>query len=119
MGGRRPWRTDRQCNYIVSPSSMEAQAMKTRIVRIGNSQGVRIPKPLLAAAGLEEEVEMTVEDGRIIIERSAGVRVGWTEAAERLAARGAEAPLLKGAPPTEFDDAEWAWPDEFGTDEGS
>ena len=42
--------------------------MKTRIVRIGNSQGIRIPKPLLEASGIQGEVELKVEDGRIIIE---------------------------------------------------
>ena len=36
--------------------------MTTRVVRIGNSQGVRIPKPLLEQAGLTGEVEMVVEN---------------------------------------------------------
>jgi len=32
-------------------------AIRTRIVRIGNSQGIRIPKPLLEQSGISEEVE--------------------------------------------------------------
>ena len=36
--------------------------MKTRIVRIGNSQGIRIPKPLLEQTGLHDEVEVSVQD---------------------------------------------------------
>ena len=36
--------------------------MKTRLVRIGNSRGVRIPKPLLEQAGLEDEVQLRVVD---------------------------------------------------------
>ena len=48
-------------------------AMKTRIVRIGNSQGVRIPKPLLDQAGLPTDVELQAEDGRIAWTGRAGV----------------------------------------------
>ena len=44
--------------------------MKTRIVRIGNSQGVRIPKPLLEQSGLTGEVELEVQDRQIIIRAS-------------------------------------------------
>ena len=41
--------------------------MKTRLVRIGNSRGLRLPKPLLEQAGLEDEVEIRVEQGALII----------------------------------------------------
>ena len=41
--------------------------MKTRIVRIGNSQGVRIPRPLIEQANLPEEVELRVEADHIVI----------------------------------------------------
>ncbi len=37
--------------------------MKTKIVRIGNSRGVRIPKPLLEEAGLEDQVRLRVVEG--------------------------------------------------------
>lgn len=42
-------------------------AMQTRIVRIGNSQGIRIPKPLLEQAGIGDRVEVEVQDGQIAI----------------------------------------------------
>ena len=32
--------------------------VRSRLVRIGNSRGVRIPKPLIEQIGLEDEVEM-------------------------------------------------------------
>ena len=41
--------------------------MKTRIVPIGNSQGIRIPKPLLEQAGLSGEVEIRALDGTLVI----------------------------------------------------
>ena len=39
------------------------KSLTVTIRRIGNSQGIDIPKPLLAQVGLEGEAEMTVEDG--------------------------------------------------------
>ena len=41
--------------------------MITTIVPIGNSRGIRIPKPLLDESGLEEKVEMKVKKGEIRI----------------------------------------------------
>ena len=53
------------------------------IRQIGNSQGVVIPKPLLAQAGLSGEAEMTVEQGALVLRKPANAaRTGWTEAAK-------------------------------------
>ena len=82
--------------------------MKTRLVRIGNSRGIRIPKPLIEQAGLGEDVELRVHDGSIIISRSQGTREGWEEAAAALASRGGDQ-LLDPPTPTRFDDEEWEW----------
>ena len=48
--------------------------MKTRIVRIGNSQGVRLPRPLLETAGLGEDVVVRATPGRIVIEAARAPR---------------------------------------------
>lgn len=40
---------------------------KARIVRIGNSRGIRVPKLLLDQAALPEEVELRAEPGRIVV----------------------------------------------------
>ena len=82
--------------------------MKARIVRIGNSRGVRLPKPLIEQAGLGEEVELLVQEGAILIQATTGTRAGWAEAAQRLAAE--EGGDLRDEPtPTKFDRAEWRW----------
>lgn len=61
--------------------------MKAKILRIGNSQGVILPKPLLAQVDLSgNEVEMTVERGAIVLRKpQESVRDGWAEAAQNLA----------------------------------
>ncbi len=82
--------------------------MKTKIVRIGNSRGVRIPKPLLEEAGLEDDVELRVIDSGILIEHVGTPRSGWAEAAAQLSERG-EDKLLDQPMPTEFDESEWTW----------
>lgn len=82
--------------------------MKARLVRIGNSRGIRLPKPLIEQAGLGEEVELRVQEGAILIQSTTAPRTGWAEAARHLAAE--EGGGLLDAPiPTKFDEAEWRW----------
>jgi antitoxin MazE len=82
--------------------------MRARIVRVGNSRGVRLPKPLLEQAGLPDEVEIHAEPGRIIIESARRARSGWAEAARAMAKHEDDA-LLDEPTPTEFDAEEWTW----------
>ena len=65
-----------------------ALATQTRIVRIGNSQGIRIPKPLLEQAGIGDRVELEVRNGQISIRPARGVRTGWEEHFAAMAAAG-------------------------------
>ncbi len=87
---------------------MKERSVNTRIVRIGNSQGVRIPKPLLEQSGLEEDVRLRVIPNGIVIERARVPRAGWGEAASSLAADGGGR-LLDPPIPTSFDQEEWVW----------
>jgi antitoxin MazE len=54
--------------------------MRTRIIKIGNSQGVRIPRALLEQSGLSTEVELEVQDTQIVIRSAERPRQGWEEA---------------------------------------
>jgi antitoxin MazE len=82
--------------------------MRAKIVRIGNSQGVRIPKPLLEQAALGTDVELTVADRTIVIARAAPPRAGWSAAFAAMADAGDDA-LLDEPIPTAFDEASWHW----------
>ena len=82
--------------------------MKTRIVQIGNSRGIRLPKLLLEQARLTEEVELDAEPGRIVIRRATRPRGGWAAAARKMRERD-EDRLLDPSTPTEFDEKEWKW----------
>lgn len=81
--------------------------MKAPIVRIGNSWGVRIPKPLLDQSGLRGEVEMEAREGEIVIRAAHPARQGWAEAFRSMAEHGDDVlldPAVSGSA------AEWeAW----------
>jgi antitoxin MazE len=83
-------------------------ATKTRIVRIGNSRGIRIPKTLLEEADLPEEVELHAQPGRLVVQAASRPRSGWAAAAKRMRARG-EDRLLDELTSTKFDHKESEW----------
>ena len=82
--------------------------MKARLVRIGNSRGIRLPKPLIEQAGLTDEVELRIHAGTITIRSTAGARAGWADAAKLMHERGDDR-LLDPPTPTRFDEEEWTW----------
>ena len=82
--------------------------MKTHLVRIGNSRGVRLPKTIIAQAGLTDEVELDVRDGAVVIARATSSRSGWAAAAKQMRERD-EDRLLDPPTPTRFDEKEWEW----------
>ena len=82
--------------------------MKTRLIAIGNSKGVRLPKPLILQAGLTDDVELHVQKGAIVITRSTSRRTGWAEAARELRDRDDDL-LLDRPTTTSFDEKEWEW----------
>lgn len=82
--------------------------MKARLVRIGNSRGIRLPKPLIEQAGLTDEVELRIQAGAITIRAATATRAGWAEAAKLMRARG-EDRLIDPPVATRFDEDEWEW----------
>jgi len=84
--------------------------MNTRIVRIGNSEGIRIPKPLLEQTGLCGEVEMIAQDDSLIIRPARRPREGWTAAFQEMARRGDDALLDNTSPSlSNWDEDDWEW----------
>ena len=81
---------------------------KTRIVKIGNSRGIRVPKVLLDQAQLPDEVELHAEPGRLVVQATRRPRTGWAKAARAMRERAHDA-LLDEPTPTRFDREEWEW----------
>ena len=83
-------------------------AVKTRIIKIGNSQGIRIPKLLLEQSGMNGEVEIDFDGDHLTIRSVAHPRAGWDEAFARMSANGDDV-MLDESVPTEWDETEWEW----------
>ena len=84
--------------------------MKSKIVSIGNSQGIRIPKPLLERSGLSGDVELIARDGMLLVRAARSSRANWAEAFRSMAAR--QDDQLVDRPPSSFsawDKDEWTW----------
>lgn len=84
--------------------------MKTSIVRIGNSRGIRLPKSVLDQCDLQGVVELEVK-GKTVIVRSAHLpRSGWGEAFSGMAGHGDDKMLdAETDISTEWDRSEWRW----------
>lgn len=82
--------------------------LRSRLVRIGNSQGVRIPKPLLKQLHMENEVTLEIQDGALIVRPATHPRAGWEAAAARLAACGEDV-LIDPETPTDWEEEGWQW----------
>jgi antitoxin MazE len=87
--------------------------MRAKIIRICNSRGIRLPKPILEASGFGDEVDLKVEEGRVILMRpQKHPREGW---AESIAAIGPDDEdwsdwhNLSG----EALEEDWTWPEDF------
>src|SRR6185437_9082215 len=99
------------CAYVVSTEAI----MRTKLVRIGNSRGVRLPKPILEASGISDEVDLRVEEGRIVLARpERRPREGWAEDARRMVENGDDVDPWEGATGlNSWDNEEWTWPEDF------
>lgn len=84
--------------------------MRSRIIKIGNSQGIRIPKLFLEQTGLVDEVEMEAQESQIIIRSVSYPRQGWEEAFKAMRINDDDKMLdedLNGQ--TDWDQKEWQW----------
>jgi antitoxin MazE len=85
--------------------------MKTKIIRIGNSQGVRIPKPLLEESGITDQIEMILKDNEIVLRPVETIRQGWESSFQKMSDQGDDFLLDKNEieHPSEWDESEWTW----------
>lgn len=81
--------------------------MRAQIIRIGNSQGVRIPKTLLQDGKISGEVELELHEEGILIRSLQKPRATWEAAFQTIADGDDDQPLAEV--PTEFEKKEWQW----------
>ena len=84
--------------------------MRARVIKIGNSQGLRIPKPVLEQTGITDDVEIEVEKNQIIIRPVKHSREGWDKAFEMMREKGDDALLMDDIEVADsWDEEEWQW----------
>lgn len=82
--------------------------MKTQIIQIGNSQGIRIPKVLLEESKITGDVELELTEDGILIRNISKPRSNWEDIFHSLADHDDDEPLDTNAP-TGFERKEWQW----------
>jgi len=85
-----------------------AETAKTKLVKIGNSRGIRIPKALLDRLHLADDIEIVVREDHLEVRRGRKPREGWGERFARMAARGDDR-LVEAPTATAWDNEEWEW----------
>ena len=56
--------------------------MKISLVRIGNSQGIRIPSSVIKQCGFEQDLDLVVKNKSVVLTAAQVVRQGWQELSE-------------------------------------
>lgn len=97
-----------KCNYIVRTFDF----MNTRLIRVGNSQGIVLPKKLLQQYNLTGEVDLhPTPEGLLIKPIVKPRREGWDEQFQQAISSGQdpESELLGGFSDEDFEENEWQW----------
>ena len=84
--------------------------LKTNIIPIGNSQGIRIPKAVLKQCHLEGEVELEPKGNCLVIKSKRKLRDGWEQAFQTMAEKGDDKLLDQDILlESTWDKNEWEW----------
>lgn len=85
--------------------------MRVKLIAIGNSKGVRLPKALIRQCGLSDELDLEVEHGKLVLRAAHAPRAGWDEAFAKMRARQDDELLDAGTThlPTKWEETEWRW----------
>ncbi len=82
--------------------------MDLKLIQIGGSKGIRIPKAVLEQCKVKSDLELTVVDETIILKPKVEARTGWAEAAKKMNSEGDDAELLPDVFSDEdMDDIPW------------
>ena len=83
--------------------------MRAQIIKIGNSKGLRIPKPILDQTGIMDDVEIEVEKDQIIVRPVKDVRNGWDAAFKTMGEKDDDKPIIDDNISHSWDEEEWQW----------
>lgn len=88
--------------------SAMSKSIQTLIVKIDNSEGIRISKSLLEQIGISGAVEIEIQGDQIVLRAALKPRTGWEEAFAKMADQHDDV-LLDDVTTTEWEELEWQW----------
>ena len=81
--------------------------MKTKLIAIGNSKGIRLPKAVIEQYGLKDDVELDMHKEGLMLRAARTARQGWDAAFAQMRRHGDDLPADQTE--NEFDRKEWRW----------
>ena len=85
-------------------------SVKVKIIRIGNSKGIRLSKSLIEQYNMKDEVLLEAKKDSIVIRPVENPRADWEESFEKMRLRGDDVLLDNGTElESEWDKTEWQW----------
>ena len=86
------------------------KSIKVKIIRIGNSKGIRLSKSLIEQYNMKDEVVLEAKKDSIVIRPAKNPREGWDKSFEKMRLKGDDVLLDKGSEfDSEWDQTEWQW----------
>ena len=83
--------------------------LTTKIIRIGNSQGIRIPKALLEQLDIQGRVALKIKNGALVISPVNAPRQGWDKAFAQMEQTSEDQLLIPDTLGNEWDESAWEW----------
>ncbi len=83
--------------------------VKVKVVRIGNSRGIRIPKVILDQCRINDEVELEAKEDCLIIKPPHTAREGWDIAFKKMHENRDDELIISDVITNEFDGEDWEW----------
>lgn len=77
--------------------------MELKVIKIGNSRGVRLSKDVLERYNIQDKVELVMEEDYIVLKPKTKPREGWEESFERMRQNEDDQPLMDDV----FDDEDF------------
>lgn len=84
------------------------QSTRTKLIKIGNSRGIRIPKAVVERLNLTDDIEMIVKEDHLELRPGRKPREGWSDAFREMAQH-ADDRLMDEPVATKWDNEEWNW----------
>jgi antitoxin MazE len=98
------------CQLTVRETRDYNVSMTAKLISIGNSRGIRLPKKIIEQYGLSNDLELVLRDEELAIRPKHAARRGWDAAFKQMRRRGHDKPLLPDDTGTStFDRREWTW----------